>query len=504
MASEERVFEPGDIIAGRYEIVEELGRGAYGVVFRAIQLGIGRPVALKTLLPQMAVDSEEHQRFEREAMAVSRLNHPNIITLFDYGEFQGVYFMVMEYVEGRSLGELIAHQAPVDPALARTLVYQMLDALQYAHDRGVVHRDLKPENIRLLKDFSPEGVQRESIKILDFGIAKFIQGDSEGSPMDTLTQTGIALGTPQYMSPENISGDPVTHHADLYAAALILYEMLVGEPAFTGATPHMVMVSHIKDDPPRLPQELSAAGFSRAIDWALQKQPDERVPSARVMREVLEEDDPAFIAGGKGSEAASASLASPTKALVAIALAATVVIVLLVLVVLMERDPVVKLATPQVENESMEFSAMDPVESTPEEEVDEVDELVFEVEDELFIDEFDEPPPSEEPVVQWRERPVRVAQEQSPRQESGTAVKEEPEAAQITLRITTDPDGARVSLNGAPIGTSPITRQLPRTKEALELGFSMIGYRDKVVQVVPDEDRAVDVRLERGRLELVP
>src|SRR6056297_2150986 len=107
MAREETVFKTGDIIADRYEIVEELGRGAYGVVFRAIQLGIGRHVALKTLLPQIAVDSEEHQRFEREALMISCLSHPNIITLFDYGEHQGVLFMVMEYVEGRSLGDMI-------------------------------------------------------------------------------------------------------------------------------------------------------------------------------------------------------------------------------------------------------------------------------------------------------------------------------------------------------------------------------------------------------------
>ena len=329
----EQGFAEGDVVAGRYRIVEELGRGSYGVVFRAEQLGIGRSVALKTLLPQTPGDSEESQRFEREALVVSKFNHPNIVTLFDYGEHEGVLFMVMEYVEGRELMDVIDEEAPMAPERVRSIVYQMLDALQYAHDKGVVHRDLKPENIQLLSSPSMESDQQEMVKILDFGIAKFIHGDDEGSALDTLTQTGVAMGTPQYMSPENITGDPVTHHADIYAVGLLMYEMLSGEPAFEGKDPQEVMVSHLTDPAPVLGGEKGWRSFDRALEWALRKQPDERAPQARALAEVLEEDQPVAAGNSAMSDDGSGDT-TLTRALVAVVIAAVVVLILLVAVVI--------------------------------------------------------------------------------------------------------------------------------------------------------------------------
>ena len=335
MEFDESLFNPGEIIADRYEIVEELGRGAYGVVFRAIQLGIGRDVALKTLLPH-TVGTEEQQRFEREALAVSRFNHPNIVTLHDYGEHQGVLFMVMEYVEGYHLRDVIDAEAPLDPRRVRWVIYQLLDALQYAHEQGVVHRDLKPANIQLIPNLSGGTGPPEKVKVLDFGIAKFMHGDGEeGSPLDTLTQTGVAMGTPQYMSPENITGDPVTHHADIYAVGLLIYEMLTGKPAFSGDSPHEVMVSHLNDRPPKLPRQPHLRPFERVVAGALVKQPDERIPSARAMQELLELDAPA---PDPTQEFSPQLVATDDRSwlvpMVAVAAASTVVIILMVLILL--------------------------------------------------------------------------------------------------------------------------------------------------------------------------
>lgn len=335
MDREETVFNPGDVIADRYQVVEELGRGSYGVVFRAIQLGIGRPVAIKTLLPHTPMGSEEHQRFEREALVVSRFNHPNIVTLYDYGEYAGILYMVMEFVEGRPLRQVIEEDGPMAPDRVRAIMVQMLDALQYAHEQSVAHRDLKPANIQLLHNPSFGVEHDEQVKVLDFGIAKFVHGEDDGSPLDSLTQAGVAMGTPQYMSPENISGDPVTHHVDLYAAGLIMYEMLTAEPAFNGEDPQSVMVAHIKDAPPKLGKDPQMKSFARALAGSLRKQPDERIPTARHMRELLIADapQPQPREGFETihPEAATTGLVKP---LVAIALAASLVIILLLLVLL--------------------------------------------------------------------------------------------------------------------------------------------------------------------------
>ena len=499
MTPKETIFQTGEIIADRYEIADELGRGSYGVVFRAIQLGIDRQVAIKTLLPQTAVDSEEHQRFEREALLISRLNHPNIITLFDYGEHNGVLFMVMEYVEGRSLGDMIEAEAPVSPELARALSYQMLDALQFAHDQGVVHRDLKPENIRLIRNPSIEGEEKESLKILDFGIAKFVHGDVEGSPLDTLTQSGIALGTPQYMSPENVTGDPVTRHADLYAVGLILYEMLTGEPAFTGENPHVVMVAHVRDDPPQLPDVAEMRPFVRALEWSLRKQPDERVPSARAMRELLEQDAPVLQIDAVATGPPGRSDASKN-AMIAVMLAALVVITLLVLIVVQDEG----VTQPQVITQVV--YSQDPVrEEVPVDEGEEPDESG---EEEMIIeageldDEWEQPERSSEVDDEVMDEQVVDSASDGPNDQN--VGSDEDEDGEVELVILSEPANARITIDGRPVGTSPLSQMIQQSTETVEIGFSLIGYRDTVMDVVPDRAQTVETRLERGRLELVP
>ncbi len=449
MSEEDNVFETGEVVADRYEVVEELGRGSYGVVYRAIQLGIGRDVALKTLLPHTPVDSEEHQRFEREALVISRFNHPNIVTLYDYGEHDGVLFMVMEYIEGRTLRSVIEEEAPLQPDRTRGIVNQILDALQYAHDKNVVHRDLKPANVQLVDNPSIDTVgEKELVKVLDFGIAKIVHGEEDAGALDTLTQTGIAMGTPQYMSPENITGDPVTHHADLYAVGLVLYEMLTGELVFEGSDAQQVMVAHIKDAPPKLPDTAGNRPFRRAVKWALKKQPDERVQTARQFREVLDEDAP------RPPEPATSPQPVQQRRLVkplaAVTMAASVVILLLVVTM---------------------FQLGDGDEDPPEQEDPQQAVTQQESADEQRVDEA-----------------MDVA--------SASVDQAVDEQRQVQLDIITEPEGAEVLIDGDDAGKSPLTERVARGEEPLEVTLRL-DDEEVVERVVPDRSRTLEVELKR-------
>jgi|GEM_PF-4408012 len=278
---------PGDTLAERYLILDELGRGSYGVVFKAKDQENGRVVAIKTLLPQSILDREVIDRFTREAQLVSRIDHLNVISLYDYGQRDNLFYMVVEYVEGRSLTQLIEQDAPLSPEDAEHYVSQILDALQHAHTQGIVHRDLKPENILLQQPSTPSG--KETVKILDFGIAKLVRGD--GDEFKTLTQAGHVLGTPHYMSPEQISGDEVTAHADLYSVGIILFELLAGKHPFEGTTSTAVMVAHLRDDPPPLPGALEHSKWGEAVREALKKQPYERLGSAQAFLDIIAREE---------------------------------------------------------------------------------------------------------------------------------------------------------------------------------------------------------------------
>ena len=533
MGPEEQLFAAGDVIAGRYRIEEELGRGAYGVVFRAIQLGIGRAVALKTLLPGVGEEAEERQRFEREALLISRLNHPNIITLFDYGEHEGVRFMVMEYVEGQSLGDLIAERGRLSAAAARRIVDQMLDALHLAHAQGVVHRDLKPENIRILAGETMDGEGVEVVKILDFGIAKIVQPQAEvPSMLDRLTESGKAMGTPQYMSPENITGDPVTHKADLYAVGLILYEMLVGEAAFKGKTPREVMVSHVRDDAPLLPDEEALRPFARALAASLIKQPDDRVASARAMRVMLEQDGAGRPAGVAMAAAEGAADGSTIRALAAVALGVAVVVVLMALVVLRQspgepgtteealttQEVARAEASANAGRQGFEAAVLEPTPATEAradvdsdtapEEVDPVAVNEGEVERRAEVDAEPDAQAIEDSELRPDEAPSGVASAADAYHSSTRAprVRSQPvrEEATRQVRLASTPPGARVSANGQPLGTTPLSWQAP-LEGAVRLNFSLIGYQDHQVELSPESaEDEVEVTLRRARLELMP
>ncbi len=216
-------FEPPepqvlDLLFPEYEVLEMIGRGGMGAVYKARQPALNRTVAIKILPPGAASDAEFAERFRREAAAMAALDHPNIVTLHDFGEREGCFFFVMEYVEGVDLAQRLASGSlTTDEALV--LVPQICDALQYSHDRGIVHRDIKPGNILIGRS--------GKVKIADFGLAKLV-----GAGVDefALTRTSASLGTPRYMAPEQMGTAPsADHRADVYALGVVLYEMLTGE-----------------------------------------------------------------------------------------------------------------------------------------------------------------------------------------------------------------------------------------------------------------------------------
>ena len=260
------------VYTNRYEIVRHLARGGMAEVYLAHDQLLDRRVALKVLFPEFARDPAFVQRFRREAQAAANLNHPNIVAVFDWGEEDGTYFIVMEYVEGRSVREAIQSDGPLYPNLAADLASDIAGALGFAHRNGVVHRDVKPGNILL----TPQG----QVKVTDFGIAR-AAGASEG-----LTQTGSVMGTATYFSPEQAQGLPVDARSDVYSLGIVLYEMVCGVPPFSGESPISVAYKHVREEPtkPTVVNPDVPVALENIILTAMAKLPDGRYASADDMR----------------------------------------------------------------------------------------------------------------------------------------------------------------------------------------------------------------------------
>src|SRR6266508_1750536 len=224
---------------GRYTIQEEIGRGGMARVYRAQDTQLKRTVAIKVLLPQLAVDPEFAQRFEREAITAANLRHPNIVTIYDVGEQDGVRYIAMEYVRGHTLHAIIEERGALGLGYAITIVGPVAAALDYAHRQGAVHRDIKPQNIMIDVD--------GRVLLTDFGIAQAPEGGSTGG--ERLTRTGIFMGTPEYISPEQASAQRVDGRSDLYSLGIATYEVIAGRVPFSGATPQLI-VAHAQTLPP--------------------------------------------------------------------------------------------------------------------------------------------------------------------------------------------------------------------------------------------------------------
>ena len=258
---------------GPYEILAPIGAGGMGEVYKANDTRLDRAVAIKILPAHFAESAERRQRFEREAKAISQLNHPHICTLYDVGEQDGIHYLVMEYIEGETLAERLKKGAlPLDKAIEYGI--QMADGLAKAHRAGIVHRDLKPANIMLTK---------LGVKLLDFGLAKPIEPHAavDGSDAPTrqknLTEPRTIVGTLQYMAPEQLEGDDVDARTDLFAFGAVLYEMVTGRKAFAGESQASLITAIMSSEPPP-PSETSA--LDRLVAQCLTKDPEERMQSS--------------------------------------------------------------------------------------------------------------------------------------------------------------------------------------------------------------------------------
>ncbi len=268
----------GTVIHDRYRVEALLGVGGMGAVFRAHHLGLRRDVALKVLHPEIGRDEAVSKRFDREATSASRLDHPNCVRVTDFGTTEnGTKYLVMEFLAGHELKDSLGKALP--PAEAVRIAIQIFQGLEHAHHFGVVHRDLKPENIYVTTDFRGH----EVVKIVDFGIAKLI--DEQGA-QEKLTRAGLVFGTPRYMSPEQASGGKIDERTDLYAAGLILYEMLRGDVPFVADEPGQLLRMQILAPPPPLPASVPPA-LAKVVDKLLEKAKSDRYSSAREVIDAL-------------------------------------------------------------------------------------------------------------------------------------------------------------------------------------------------------------------------
>src|SRR5437870_1877577 len=260
---------------GRYNIERTLGKGAMGVVYEGIDPRLGRRVAIKTILKSNLDDDvakDYSMRFAREAQAVARLNHPNVVQVYDFGEEGEVAYIVMEFIKGKELKDFFDRNERFDLKEAVRIMCELLDALEFAHHAGIVHRDIKPANVML--------DAQARVKLTDFGVAR-IQ-DSDKSSVER-TQAGTMVGTPAYMSPEQITGGNIDKRTDVFSAGIILYQFLTGEKPFTGSGAWTIAKKIIQEEPP-LPSSLNNAVtslFDAVVNRALAKNPDTRFQSAR-------------------------------------------------------------------------------------------------------------------------------------------------------------------------------------------------------------------------------
>jgi serine/threonine protein kinase len=283
-----------DILNGEFRILEKIGTGGMGSVYKANQTAMNRPVAVKILHPKLTNRKDLVSRFRREAKAMSHLSHPNTVRVLLYGELEdGSLYIVMEYLEGKNLNQLVRSEGPMAVERALPILIQVCEALEEAHRAGIVHRDMKPENVFLCT----QGGLTDFPKVLDFGLAKVTEREMRpGSIM--LTQEGMVFGTPEFMSPEQAQGRTLTPSSDIYSLAVILYELLTGKLPFDARTPIEFLQLHVTARPIPLNERVPGRVFDPALvdvmAYALQKKPEERYQSGGLFSAALRPFVPGF------------------------------------------------------------------------------------------------------------------------------------------------------------------------------------------------------------------
>ncbi|MFQ5704111.1 MAG: serine/threonine protein kinase [Gemmatimonadales bacterium] len=267
----------GSVVADRYHITKKLGEGGMGAVYLGEHVKMGRKSAIKVMTQALSQDAEAIARFNREAANAARINHPNVCGIYDFGETpDGTIYLAMEFIEGEALTDLLKREGPLGLHRATAILRQTADALQAAHDLGIVHRDLKPDNIMIARGRNDSDV----VKVVDFGIAKAMGGE-EGQKV---TRTGLVVGTPEYMSPEQLSGDVMDGRSDVYSLALVFFKMLTGVLPFQAESAQEVMIKRLTDEPTKLADALPGGRFpprlQEILDHALERMPGDRFESA--------------------------------------------------------------------------------------------------------------------------------------------------------------------------------------------------------------------------------
>ena len=262
------------VLNGRYELARRVGRGGMAEVFLARDRLLDRPVAIKILFPEFAIDPSFVARFRREAQSAANLNHPNIVGVYDWGKERGTYYIVMEYIDGQSVSDILRADGPIEAKRAAGIAADVAGALGFAHHKGVVHRDVKPGNVLIASN--------GEVKVADFGIARAMTSSSE----ENLTQTGSVMGTATYFSPEQAQGKPVDPRSDLYSLGVVLYEMSAGKPPFSADSPVAIAYKHVQEPLPSLREKVPGVpeGYEAITIKALAKDADDRYQDGAEMR----------------------------------------------------------------------------------------------------------------------------------------------------------------------------------------------------------------------------
>ncbi len=433
---------------GRYKVVQELGKGAMGVVFKAHDPRIDRMVALKVLREDRVASEAFLKRFLKEAMAIGRLSHPNIVTVYDVGRDQGTVFIAMEFLEGKPLDEILKERR-LEFSEIVDMGVQMADAVHYAHQKGIVHRDIKPSNIIV----THEG----QLKITDFGIARI---EEPNAPQ--LTQAGEILGTPYYMSPEQLMGKPVDGRSDIFSMGVMLYEMAAEKRPFTGKSLPSIfnaIAQQIPEPPGRLEQKVPAR-LSGIILKALEKDPEKRFATAKEIADDLRALD-LRMPGTPGKQETKTREKSKAPLLAAIA-------VLLVLsgggyLYYEKSRPApapVPVATPETRVSKPEGPGPAPAQDHGMAKPGLSSEKTF------------VPGIPVVEITETEKASSAIAEEKNP---------EEPPATLAILKVETEPEGARLFLDGKLIGATPLDVEVPLGKH--ELRLTKRDYYDWAAQI---------------------
>jgi serine/threonine-protein kinase len=469
----------GTTIDGRYVVESILGQGGMGTVYAGRHAIIDKRVAIKVLrADHVENDPTAAQRFLVEAKAASKIGHQNIVDITDFGVLKdGQAYFVMEFLDGPTLGKLVHEAGFLSPLRAIAITVQIARGLQAAHDKGIIHRDLKPENIFVLPRDDRDG-ESELIKIVDFGIAKDQKNNRR------LTMAGMVLGTPEYMSPEQATGQPTDHRVDMYALGCILYEMLTGDVPFKGETPTKTLTQHVFDapEPPskRRPDLAIPAALEAIVLRTLQKKADERFADMRALMSALErvesELKPAAAASATSPSAPSSPSSSPRIVAPAASQAPTVISPAAtdstLLAAVKPRRPGLLVAAGALGGVLVVGGTIALVRG-----------------------------PSHKPTspaAAVAAQPTTTTPSASPSPSTTpTAVAPADRAAEVELVLRTTPPGADVLRGAERLGATPLTLRWPRSDEAVALTFRHAGYRDAAREIVPSADKELEIVLER-------